>query len=146
MVQSAETFNTGVTTYTYDLGDRLTKITPPSGLSGAQTFTLDALGRIATETTGATTTTLSYVGTSKTVSRLATGSTNVDSLLGSDGSRLATVSGSSFGWLIPDLHGDIAGASSASLGHDHRCPPLRRVRHDRRLDHLGPADPLALPG
>ena len=116
MVQSAETFNTGVTTYTYDLGDRLTKITPPSGLSGAQTFTLDALGRIATETTGSTTTTLSYVGTSKTVSRLATGSTNVDSLLGSDGSRLATTSGSSFGWLIPDLHGDIAGASSASLG------------------------------
>jgi RHS repeat-associated protein len=36
--------------------------------------------------------------------------------LGSDGSRLATTSGSSFGWLIPDLHGDIAGASSASLG------------------------------
>ncbi len=116
MIQSAETFNSGVTAYTYDFGDRLTKITPPAGLSGAQSFTLDALGRIGTETVGATTTTISYVGTSKTAGRLTTGATNVDSLLGSDGSRLATVSGSAFGWLLPDLHGDIAGASSASLG------------------------------
>jgi RHS repeat-associated protein len=115
MIQSAETFNSSVTAYTYDFGDRLTKITPPAGLSGAQSFTLDALGRIATETLGAATTTISYVGTSKTASRLTTGATNVDSLLGSDGSRLATASGASFGWLLPDLHGDIAGASSASL-------------------------------
>ena len=74
------------------------------------------LGRIATETVGATTTTISYVGTSKTASRLAVGATNIDALLGADGSRLATLSGSSFGWLTPDLHGDVAGASSASFG------------------------------
>jgi RHS repeat-associated protein len=115
MTTSAETFNSGTTVYTYDYGDRLTKVTPPAGLSGADTYTLDALGRIGSETVGATTTTLSYVGTSKTVSRLATGATNVDSLIGSDGARLATVSGSAFGWLLPDLHGDIAGASSSTL-------------------------------
>jgi RHS repeat-associated protein len=116
MTTSAETFNSGTTAYTYDLGDRLTTITPPASMAGAQSFTLDALGRIATETVGSTTTTLSYVGTSKTVSRLATGATNVDSLLSSDGSRLATASGASFGWLTPDLHGDIAGASNSSFG------------------------------
>ena len=98
------------------LGDRLTKVTPPAGLSGSNTYTLDALGRIATETVGSSTTTLAYVGTSKTVSRLTTGATTVDSLLGADGSRLATASGSAFGWLLPDLHGDVAGASSSSLG------------------------------
>ncbi|HEY8816717.1 MAG TPA: RHS repeat-associated core domain-containing protein, partial [Candidatus Dormibacteraeota bacterium] len=116
MTTSAETFNSGTTIYTYDYGDRLTKVAPPVGLSGSNTYTLDALGRIGSETVGATTTTLSYVGTSKTVSRLASGTTNVDSLIGSDGSRLATaVIGTSFGWLLPDLHGDIAGASSSSL-------------------------------
>jgi YD repeat-containing protein len=116
MITSAETFNSGTTAYTYDLGDRLTKITPPASMAGAQSFTLDALGRIATQTVGSTTTTLSYVGTSKTVSRLATGATNVDSLLSSDGSRLATASGASFGWLTPDLHGDVAGATNSSFG------------------------------
>ena len=77
MTTSAETFNSGTTVYTYDLGDRLTKVTPPAGLSGSNTYTLDALGRIATETVGASTTTLAYVGTSKTVSRLTTGATTV---------------------------------------------------------------------
>ena len=132
MTTSAETFNSGTTVYTYDLGDRLTKVTPPAGLSGSNTYTLDALGGSRPRPSAASTTTLAYVGTSKTVSRLTTGATTVDSLLGADGSRLATASGSAFGWLLPDLHGDVAGASSSSLGHDQRCPPLRRLRHDQR--------------
>ena len=115
MITSAETFNSGTTAYTYDLGDRLTKISPPASLASPASYTLDALGRIATETVGSTTTTLSYVGTSKTASRLSVGTTNIDALLGADGSRLATLSGSSFGWLTPDLPGDVAGASSASF-------------------------------
>ena len=104
------------TTYTYDIADRLTAITAPSP-TASSAFTLDAAGRIATRVTATsptpTTDTYSYLGSSETVALITTtGGTNAttQSLLGSDGSRVATkVAGSgTLSFLVPDLHGSVA--------------------------------------
>ena len=112
---NAESYAFGVTAYSYDLGDRLTALTPPAGQAAAATYTLDALGRIGSRTISGTTDTYAYLGTSETVSRISTGGANTDALLGADGSRYATKTASGFGWLLSDLHGSVAGASSSSL-------------------------------
>ena len=116
LVANAESYAFGVTGYTYDLGDRLTALTPPAGQAAAATYTLDALGRIGSRTIGGTTDTYAYLGTTETVSRITTGGANTDALLGADGSRYATKTASGFGWLLADLHGNVAGASSSTLG------------------------------
>ena len=46
-------------------------------------------------------------GASEAVIRIA-GSTTTDSVVDGMGNRLATVTGSTFGWLLADIHGDVA--------------------------------------
>jgi len=92
------------TLYAYDLGDRLTSITPPVG--SATSLSYDALGRIASRGSD----TYSCVGTTETVWRIANGASSTSSAVASDGSRLAVSTGSDFGWLLPDLHGNVAAA------------------------------------
>jgi RHS repeat-associated protein len=127
MTANAETSTAGATTYAYDTADRLLTIGPPGTIAKTAGFTYDALGRPSTRTVAttpqATVDTYSYAGTGKTVSRISTKVGNgtavpLDGLLGADGSRLATNqnTGASFGWTLPDLHGNVAAVASSSLG------------------------------
>ncbi len=102
------------TTYAYDLGDRLTGITPASGASA--TFTLDALGRHRTRVLSAGgTDTYSYLGTSEQVVRIANSSgTTTDSIIDPAGNRLGVKAGGTVNWLVPDLHGSVAGSLNAA--------------------------------
>ena len=115
VVTNAESYAFGVTAYSYDLGDRLTALTPPAGQAAAATYTLDALGRIGSRTISGTTDSYAYLGTTETVSRITTGGATTDALLGADGSRYATKTAGGFGWLLSDLHGNVAGASTSTL-------------------------------
>lgn len=123
---NAETGAAGTTAYAYDTGDRLLTITPPASLAKVATFTYDALGRPATRsvatTPNVTVDTYSYAGIGKVVSqistRVGTGSAvPLDALVGADGSRLAENqnAGAAFGWLMPDLHGNVAAVATSSL-------------------------------
>ena len=103
-----------LTTYTYDLGDRLTGITPPTG--SAASFTFDALGRHLTRSVGSSTDTYAYLGSSDTVASISTGSVTTASLLDASGSRLANADLSSgvAAFSLPDLHGDLGAAELTS--------------------------------
>ena len=107
--------NTTTTAYTYDWADRLLSIDPP-GASNTVAFTLDALGRNATRTVNGTLdSTYSYLGTTETVVRLATdGGVVTSAAVDALGDRVAVKAGdaSFFGWLLPDLHGNVAAALS----------------------------------
>jgi RHS repeat-associated protein len=100
------------TTYTYDPAGHL--LTINAGLSGAVSFLLDALGRHWSQTSGGTTTTYAYLGTSDTVSSMSVGANvTTTSLIDAIGDRLGQGTGSAFGgWLIADLHGNIVAAVS----------------------------------
>jgi len=79
------------------------------------TYTIDALGRHRTQTAAGVTNTYSYAGSSQAVVQIANATTTTNSAIDSLGSRLATkTSGGTFGWLIPDLHGDIAAAMTSA--------------------------------
>jgi RHS repeat-associated protein len=109
---SATDFDT-VTTYAYDPADRLLSITEPD--STLTTFTLDALGRHASFSTGSDTTQIAYLGTSETAWQLArTGSSAVNATVDADGSRLAIEAGAAAGFLLTDLHGNLAAAVNAA--------------------------------
>jgi RHS repeat-associated protein len=103
----------GATNYDYDAQDRLTAITPSSG--GAITFTLDALGRHWTKRIGGTLIdTYGYAGASEAVVRIDQTGTSVSSAVDGLGNRVATATGSGgFGWLLADLHGDVAAGLNA---------------------------------
>ena len=88
--------------YAYDAAQRLTSITPP-GLSPTS-FTLDALGRPLTRGTD----TYSYVGSSETAWRISDGAGATVSAIDADGGRASVASSSDFGWLLGDLHGNVA--------------------------------------
>lgn len=58
--------------------------------------------------------TYDYLGTSPTVVRVTTAATTLDGLLDASGARLAIATGTgALGWLVADLHGNVAGAVSA---------------------------------
>ena len=102
-------------TYTYDLADRLTAVTTASG--SATVFTIDALGRHASRTVGATPTeSYSYLGTTDTVIGIGIGTSAgvTTSAIEAVGNRVATGSGGSSGFLLPDLHGNTAGALNST--------------------------------
>ena len=59
--------------------------------------------------------TYSYAASSGAVVRIAGVSSTTDSAVDATGSRLATKTSTAlFGWTLPDLHGDVAGALSSS--------------------------------
>jgi YD repeat-containing protein len=100
------------TAYTYDLGGRLTSITPAGGATSS--FSFDALGRHRTRA-GTGTDTYAHLGTTNTAYEIAvSGGSTTDSLIDAQGSRLATKTGSAIGWALSDLHGNLVGDESAS--------------------------------
>jgi RHS repeat-associated protein len=109
-----------VTTYGYDLADRLNSITAPDG--SVVGFTFDAAGRHATRTSGTGTNQktiddYAYVGTTNSVVQdVSTAGTSItiNAVIDSSGNRLASSAGSSFAWIVPDLHGNIAAQCSAT--------------------------------
>ncbi len=103
-----------VTTYAYDLGDRLTSLAGPSSPTAA--FTFDATGRFATRVVSGSTDTYTYLGSSETVAAISTGGVLTASLLDPSGSRLANKNTSSgtAAYTLPDLHGDVAAAELTS--------------------------------
>ncbi|MEP7378472.1 MAG: RHS repeat-associated core domain-containing protein [Chloroflexota bacterium] len=107
---SSAVAGSGATTYTYDALDHLLSLTPPSG--GALTYTLDALGRHWTKSVGGTLAeTYGYIGASESVDRIDLSSGSVNAAVDAIGNRMATsTSAGGFGWLLPDLHGNVAGA------------------------------------
>jgi RHS repeat-associated protein len=107
------------TAYTYDLADRMRKISQADGSSIG--FTFNAAGHHATRTStvGGTTTTIdaySYLGASDTVLLdHPTSGTDVAAAIDALGDRLATCAGTSgSAWIIPDLHGNVAGQTNAA--------------------------------
>ncbi|HEY7583074.1 MAG TPA: RHS repeat-associated core domain-containing protein, partial [Acidimicrobiia bacterium] len=101
------------TTLTYDLADRLLTTVLPGPGNTTTAFTLDALGRIATRTPpGGSAEPFSYLGTSETVWAIG-GVTPVSSALDPAGTRLASQSGATTGFLLTDLHGNLAAATTS---------------------------------
>jgi RHS repeat-associated protein len=99
--------------YAYDLADRMTGITTASG--STTTFTIDALGRHSSQTIGSNPASIySYLGTSDGVVAIASGSATTVSAIDAIGDRVATSTSGSFGFLLPDLHGNQAGAFNAA--------------------------------
>jgi YD repeat-containing protein len=93
--------------------DRLTAIKTASGT--ATTFTIDALGRHASRAVGANPIeSYSYLGSTNTVIGISTGSTTTLSAIDAVGNRIATAGGGAVGFLLPDLHGNTAGALNAA--------------------------------
>ena len=90
-----------------------TGITTASGTSTV--FSIDALGRHASQTIGTNpTSSYSYLGSSNTVVAISAGSVTTLSAIDAIGDRVATSSGSSFGYLLPDLHGNELAAVGAA--------------------------------
>lgn len=105
----------GLTGYTYDAADRLLSIDAP-GADNTITFTFDALGRHRTRSvSGTLSDTYHYEGASETVIRIEQPTVTLDSAVTSNGDRIANrTSAGSFGWTLPDLHGNTAGALSSN--------------------------------
>jgi RHS repeat-associated protein len=101
------------TTMTYDLADRLLTVVLPGPGNTTTAFSLDALGRIATRTPpGGSPEPFSYLGTSETVWSIG-GVTTVSSALDPSGARVASQSGAATGFLLSDLHGNVATATNS---------------------------------
>jgi RHS repeat-associated protein len=113
------------TTLTYDLADRLLTTVLPGPGNTTTSFTLDALGRIATRTPpGGSAEPFAYLGTSETVTSIG-GVTPVSAALDPAGSRLASQSGASTGFLLADLHANLAAATTSG-----ETALLSAVRYD----------------
>ncbi len=96
-----------------DLADRLAAVTSASG--SATTFTIDALGRHASRTTrSAPAESYSYLGSSNTVIGISSASSTTPSAIDAVGDRVATRGGGAVGFLLPDLHGNTAGALNST--------------------------------
>jgi len=99
--------------YAYDIADRLISITTASGT--ATVFTIDPLGRHASQTIGtAPTATYSYLGTTDIVVSIAAGSGTTTSAIDALGDRVAVSAAGTGGFLLPDLHGNTAGALNST--------------------------------
>lgn len=101
----------GTQAYAYDLASRLRSLTV--GAASSATFTFDALGRIKTRTTSSTET-YAYLGTSETAWASATSTSTRASVIGLDGSRIATRDGVTTAYLVPDPHGNVAATETAT--------------------------------
>ncbi|MBI2781730.1 MAG: hypothetical protein HYX55_08050, partial [Chloroflexi bacterium] len=94
------------TAATYDLADRLVSLDPPG--QAATSFTLDALGRYMDRVTPTATDTYRYLGTSEAVWRITSNGVILNAALDPSGARVATKLGSTRGYLLPDLHANLA--------------------------------------
>jgi YD repeat-containing protein len=110
LVSSARAFN-AVTTYTYDLGDRLTAMSTPGPT--AYSYTLDALGRPLSRSGGSATIGYAYVGVGRTAWQTTSGATTVNGALGPDESRLALSPGPALTGCCPTCTATSRPASTA---------------------------------
>ena len=90
----------------------------PSAITSASgsttSFTIDALGRHGSQTIGSTTSSYAYLGSSDVVVAVTSGSSTTTSAVDGLGDRVASAAGGTFGFLVSDLHGNVAGALDAS--------------------------------
>ncbi len=86
-------------------------LTPPG--ASATSFGFDALGRHASRVTPGGTDAYEYVATSETVWRITTAGIPTSSALDPSGARLATAQSGTTGYLLPDLHGNLAAVVNA---------------------------------
>ena len=98
-------------TFAYDAANRLTRI--DAGGANDTTFGFDAAGRHVSRTIGTTTETYEFAGLTETVTRIGA-ATPIESLVDDTGARLATRSGGTVSWLLPDPHGNVAGSASGT--------------------------------
>jgi len=146
-----------VTTYTFDTASHLATINAP-GTAQDVALTLDALGRFASRTVNGGTDTYGYLGASETATTIVGATTRV-SALAADGSRVATKDGSTTGYLLPDLHGNVVAAEASAsttisnalrydgygqtLGTYTGTGPIAMdVKYQGRLDLSATDDPL----
>jgi RHS repeat-associated protein len=102
------------TAYAYDPAGHLTAITADGQTTS---FAIDALGRHADQTVGTSpTTTYAYLGTSNTVSSSAVSGVVAYSAIDAIGDRLSTGSASAFGYILPDLHGNVVAVMTSGSG------------------------------
>jgi hypothetical protein len=81
----------------------------------ATVFTIDALGRHSSRTVGsAPTESYAYLGSTNTVIGITSSATTTLSAIDAVGNRVATGSGGASGFLLPDLHGNTAGALNST--------------------------------
>jgi RHS repeat-associated protein len=98
------------TNYSYDPAGHLTAITDGTS-ADAVSFTIDALGRHATQTIGSNpTSTYCYLGTSYSITTIANSAGTTYSTIDAIGDRLASGVGTTIGWIVPDLHGNVVAA------------------------------------
>jgi RHS repeat-associated protein len=112
------------TSYQYDPAGHLTCISASTDCNVSDTtrvtFTLDALGRHASQTIAATSTstTYAYLGTANQVVALSSGATTTFSAIDAIGDRLTSggTGSGDFAYLVPDLHGTVVATISAGSG------------------------------
>jgi RHS repeat-associated protein len=98
------------TNYSYDPAGHLSAITDGTS-ADAVSFTIDALGRHGTQTIGSEpTSTYAYLGTSYSITTIANSAGTTYSTIDAIGDRLASGAGAAFGWIVPDLHGNVVAA------------------------------------
>ena len=96
----------------YDSADRLVSITPTG--QSATSFTLDALGRTVSRVSPAGSDAYEYVGTSQSAWRITTAGIPTSSALDPSGARLASAKGGTTGFLLADLHLNLAAAVNSA--------------------------------
>ena len=98
------------TNYAYDPAGHLSAITDGTS-ADAVSFSIDALGRHGTQTIGSEpTSTYCYLGTSDSITTIANSAGTTYSTIDAIGDRLASGAGAAFGWIVPDLHGNVVAA------------------------------------
>jgi RHS repeat-associated protein len=103
------------TTYGYDEASRLVASNPPGGAGAAIGFTIDALDRPATRSTGGTLSdTYAYLDATD-IAYLTGSGTPTGALLDAECSRLAVRTGAQVSWLVFDLHGSVAALCPAGF-------------------------------
>jgi RHS repeat-associated protein len=100
------------TIYTYDAAGHL--LTIAAAGSPTVSFTLDALGRHKSQTISGAETTYAYLDIGNSVTSLTKNGVVTYSTIDALGNRLATSTPGGLGWLIPDLHGNVAAAVSSA--------------------------------
>jgi hypothetical protein len=104
------------TTYAHDPAGHLSAITDGTP-ADTVSFSIDALGRHATQTIGTSPAlTYSYLGVSSSITSITNTAGTTYSTIDAIGDRLATGTGGGLGWIVPDLHGNVAAAIACPGG------------------------------
>jgi hypothetical protein len=136
------------TAYLYDPAGHLASIDDGTA-ADLVTYSLDALGRHATQQIGSgPTTSYEYLGTSASVSSLTAGTAVTYSAIDAIGDRIGIDDGASSAYLVADLHGNVAlrhhrGSPEKHWGGHATMQELRKVGSPREVTY-GPSEIDAL--